>query len=187
MIIQNCSASEKRCLVSRSAYLQPCGLTNKSNWCYIHATLQTLFTCTPFYHLIMSLRSNVELRAGQSRTPITDAMVEFVSEFSPLAELPRAARRRDPQRAQLVLGPAFEPSYVYAMLARISSDTFRAAVTPEDAEEFLTCLLSGLQDEMTEVLNVYQKTQEDAAPVTNGAANDARDRLSEETESDSYD
>ena len=169
----------------KNADLQPRRLINKSNWCFIHATLQALLSCPPFYHLMRSLPSNVDLRACQIRTPIIEAMVEFVREFSPLAELPRAARRRDRERAQLrdlALDPAFEPSYIYAMLGRMSSDTFCVAGRQEDAEEFLTCLLNGLQDEMTEVLKVYRKTKENAEPVTNEAASGHADRLSEETQ-----
>ena len=87
-------------------------------------------------------------------------------EFSPLPELPRISRR-ERERGQLrdiQHGPPLEPSYVYAMLSRVSSDAFRVAGRQEDAEEFLTCLLSGLQDEMTEVLKV--RTAEDGGGGT---------------------
>ena len=75
-------------------------------------------------------------------------------EFSPLPELPRVPRRERGQLRDIQHGAPLEPSYVYAMLSRVSSDAFRVAGRQEDAEEFLTCLLSGLQDEMAEVLKV---------------------------------
>ncbi|XP_043227956.1 ubiquitin carboxyl-terminal hydrolase 10-like isoform X2 [Amphibalanus amphitrite] len=164
-------------LCHKTVYLQPRGLTNKSNWCYINAVLQALVSCTPFYHLMKSLPHNVGVLPDRSRTPIIDAMVEFIREFSPLPELPRISRR-ERERGQLrdiQHGAPFEPGYVYAMLSRVSSDAFRVAGRQEDAEEFLTCLLSGLQDEMTDVLKLYQKSKEEDAPPLNGAANgDAR-------------
>lgn len=45
----------------------------------------------------------------------------------------------------------FEPNYIYKMLSGIRSDTFVVEGRQEDAEEFLGCLLNGLNDEMMEV------------------------------------
>ncbi|XP_037085508.1 ubiquitin carboxyl-terminal hydrolase 10-like [Pollicipes pollicipes] len=173
----------------KNVYLQPRGLTNKSNWCYINATLQALASCTPFYHLMKSLPSNIGLQADNSRTPIIDAVVEFMNEFSSLPELQRV-KRRERERGHLrdmAVGPPFEPSYVYAMLSRVSSDAFRVAGRQEDAEEFLTCLLSGLQDEMTEVLKVYKKSQEEVEPAVNGSTNGDADHQPDQDDGDSDD
>ena len=41
--------------------LLPRGLINKSNWCYINATLQALVACPPFLHLMKSLVPLVRL------------------------------------------------------------------------------------------------------------------------------
>ncbi|KAF0292922.1 Ubiquitin carboxyl-terminal hydrolase 10-A [Amphibalanus amphitrite] len=176
-------------LCHKTVYLQPRGLTNKSNWCYINAVLQALVSCTPFYHLMKSLPHNVGVLPDRSRTPIIDAMVEFIREFSPLPELPRISRR-ERERGQLrdiQHGAPFEPGYVYAMLSRVSSDAFRVAGRQEDAEEFLTCLLSGLQDEMTDVLKLYQKSKEEDAPPVNGAANGDARHSDEDEDGDSDD
>jgi len=49
-------------------------------------------------------------------------------------------------------GVAFEPSYVYTMLKNTSSaGAFSVEGRQEDAEEFLSCLLNGINDEMLEV------------------------------------
>lgn len=47
---------------------------------------------------------------------------------------------------------AFEPSYVYTMLKNTSAaGVFSVEGRQEDAEEFLSCLLNGINDEMLEV------------------------------------
>lgn len=82
--------------------------------------------------------------------------LEFIGDLRLLQDVPRVSRR-ERERGQLrdlSLGAPLEPSYVYSMLSRVSNDAFRVAGRQEDAEEFLTCLLSGLQDEMAEVLKV---------------------------------
>lgn len=48
----------------------------------------------------------------------------------------------------------FEPSWIYKMLNGIRSDLIEGR--QEDAEEFLGCLLNGLNDEMLEVSGIPQ-------------------------------
>lgn len=52
--------------------LQPRGLCNRSNYCYINAILQALIACPPFYNMLKSLPSTT--KRGKSSTPIIDAM-----------------------------------------------------------------------------------------------------------------
>ena len=42
-------------LEHKAVSLQPRGLTNRSNYCYINATLQALIACPPFYNLMKSM------------------------------------------------------------------------------------------------------------------------------------
>lgn len=63
-----------------------------------------------------------------------------------------AARKEDPD-----FGISFEPSSIYKMLSKIRSDTFKVEGRQEDAEEFLSCLLNGLNDDMIEVLKACQR------------------------------
>lgn len=51
---------------------------------------------------------------------------------------------------EVVAGPTFEPTYVYKMLSAMHA-AFPVEGRQEDAEEFLSCLLNGLNDEMLEV------------------------------------
>uniref|UniRef100_A0A1B6DP74 ubiquitinyl hydrolase 1 n=1 Tax=Clastoptera arizonana TaxID=38151 RepID=A0A1B6DP74_9HEMI len=152
----------------RALSLQPRGLTNRSNYCYINAILQALVACPPFYNLMKALGAQCSPKNGKSYTPIIDSMVQFINEFEPMpvgARPPgrreKAQARKDDANAQalndIITGPAFEPSYVYKMLNSIRNDTtFQVEGRQEDAEEFLSCLLNGLNDEMLELVKLAE-------------------------------
>jgi hypothetical protein len=63
--------------------LQPRGLMNRGNWCYINATLQALVSCPPFYNVMKTFLVHPPVRRGKSSTPILDSIVQFVHEFHP--------------------------------------------------------------------------------------------------------
>lgn len=44
------------------------------------------------------------------------------------------------------------------MLSKIRSETFKVEGRQEDAEEFLSCLLNGLHDEMVEVMKTVKSS-----------------------------
>lgn len=149
-------------LEHKALSLQPRGLTNKSNWCYINSTLQALLACPPFYNLMKAL-SLPSRRSGKSSTPIIDSMVQFVNEFVPLSPTSRLrdrkekALRKDDGSIEVQCGAPFEPSYIYKMLNSIRSDTFKVEGRQEDAEEFLGCLLNALNDEMLELIKLVEE------------------------------
>lgn len=91
--------------------------------------------------------------------------VKFVNEFTPMSLSTRPVGRKEKAQAtkdnasacgEVVAGPAFEPAYVYKVLGAMQA-AFPVEGRQEDAEEFLTCLLNGLNDEMLEVscLHLY--------------------------------
>ncbi|XP_076349969.1 ubiquitin carboxyl-terminal hydrolase 10-like isoform X2 [Tachypleus tridentatus] len=135
-----------------TAFLQPRGLTNRSNWCYVNATLQALLVCPPFYNLLKQL-TNV---SGQSRenssTPILDSLMEFIQEFPVIPQSSRNKRKED-----LVIGLSFEPVNIYKMLNVINSECVKGH--QEDAEEFLSCILNGLHEEMLAVLQITRENE----------------------------
>lgn len=61
-------------LVMAPLALLPRGLINKSNWCYINATLQALIACSPFVHLVKSLERFTGRKHEESTTPIMDSV-----------------------------------------------------------------------------------------------------------------
>lgn len=77
-------------------------------------------------------------------------------EFMPLSETARLPRKdRAGKRGDdtvIESGFALEPSYVYTMLKYTSAaGVFSVEGRQEDAEEFLSCLLNGINDEMLDV------------------------------------
>lgn len=59
---------------NHSVSLFPRGLLNKSNYCYINATLQALVACPPFYHLMKAIPQLPPSYRAHTKTPVTDAM-----------------------------------------------------------------------------------------------------------------
>nr|XP_034186033.1 ubiquitin carboxyl-terminal hydrolase 10 isoform X1 [Osmia lignaria] len=140
--------------------LLPRGLTNRSNYCYINSILQALLACPPFYNLLMALPHSKN-PSKTSSTPLIDNMIKFVHEFTPLSDAARLARKdRANKRGEDTIvdiqsGVAFEPSYVYTMLKNTSAaGVFSVEGRQEDAEEFLSCLLNGINDEMLELIKL---------------------------------
>lgn len=89
----------------------------------------------------------------------------FVSEFNPLpasARLKRADRAARSKEGEvqydIPTGPPFEPQCVYRMLSVIQTDTMVEG-RQEDAEEFLSCLLNGLNDEMLDLMKMTRSNE----------------------------
>lgn len=84
--------------------------------------------------------------------------MDFVNEFGPLPAAARigkrekSARNKEENTVEIVPGPAFEPLGIYKILDKVRGESsFNIEGRQEDAEEFLSCLLNGLSDEMFEV------------------------------------
>jgi len=142
----------------------PRGLTNRSNWCFVNAILQALLACPPFYNLMKALPSKTPTNnsATKSNTPMIDSVVEFVNEFTPL-EMMNKNQKKDKARKKedLPTGNALEPSYVYRTLLQLESETFKVIEgRQEDAEEFLTCMLNMISDEMSALLKLTEVQQQ---------------------------
>lgn len=79
--------------------------------------------------------------------------VQFVEEFKLVPQKARRdkSRKLDTAPQEIIPGKPFEPSYMYNMLSVIQNNSTFTMGQQEDAQEFLTCLLNGLNDEMVEV------------------------------------
>ena len=92
----------------------------------------------------------------ESFTKTTYFSSTFIKEFQPLPAGQRVSRRVDKTQKQdpnvlINCDIPFEPIYFHKMLNGMRSDTFVVEGRQEDAEEFLCCLLNGMNDEMLEV------------------------------------
>jgi len=153
--------------------LLPRGLTNRSNWCFVNAILQALLACPPFYNMMKNLPNSVlDLKTQKSKTPMLDSIVEFVNEFSVLEQMNRNQKKdKNRKKEDVVTGICLEPGYVYKMLLNLEEDTFKVVDgRQEDAEEFLTCLLNGLSDEMLAMMKLADEQPIVEAPVNGSAA-----------------
>ncbi|EDO40519.1 predicted protein [Nematostella vectensis] len=132
------------------------GLVNKANWCYINATLQALLVCPPFFNLMRQVELIPEREASTS-TPILDSIPLVTTNINPCMvvifgnlycpALLFSANTGKTPKSDFRTGPNLEPSYIGKMLATIES-TLSAKGHQEDAEEFLSCLLNGIHEEM---------------------------------------
>lgn len=86
--------------------------------------------------------------------------IRFINEFSPVSEDARLQRKdlraqknNESTANDIRMGIAFEPSYVYTMFKNSpSARGFSIDGRQEDAEEFLSCLLNSISEEMLEVI-----------------------------------
>ncbi|KAF1800109.1 hypothetical protein FB192DRAFT_1449593 [Mucor lusitanicus] len=140
--------------------LQPRGLINNVNTCFMNVILQPLSHCAPFYNLIKTI-SNQVAHTIKSKTPLLDSIIEFINEF-PCERLDHMEKYGEP----------FVPEYVYnALREQKKFDTLRGR--QEDSEEFLCFLLDGLHEEMTAVLKEQQdKKEAEAAAAAKAAGGD---------------
>ncbi|XP_072236661.1 ubiquitin carboxyl-terminal hydrolase 10 isoform X2 [Leuresthes tenuis] len=166
-------------LIHKPVSLQPRGLINKGNWCYINATLQALIACPPMYHLMKSIPLHNEAQRPCTSTPMIDNFVRLVNEFNnmPVPSKTKQQAVGDKVIKDIRPGVPFEPTYIYRLLTliksslseKISADVFTVCSQgrQEDAEEYLGFTLNGLHEEML-ALKKLISPQEEKAPTPNG-------------------
>uniref|UniRef100_A0A673CF91 Ubiquitin carboxyl-terminal hydrolase n=1 Tax=Sphaeramia orbicularis TaxID=375764 RepID=A0A673CF91_9TELE len=125
-------------LIHKPVSLQPRGLINKGNWCYINATLQALIACPPMYHLMKSFPLHNETQRPCTSTPMIDNFI-FCSVMSPQA----------------------------ARLLTLIKSSLSEKGRQEDAEEYLGFTLNGLHEEML-ALKKLISPQEEKVSTPNG-------------------
>ncbi|KAG2469815.1 UB10A hydrolase, partial [Polypterus senegalus] len=154
-------------LIHKPVSLQPRGLINKGNWCYINATLQALIACPPMYHLMKSIPVFTETERPCTSTPMLDSFVRLVNEFSNMP-VPSKAKQQGGDKVvkDIRPGSAFEPTYIYKLLTVIKSSLSEKG-RQEDAEEYLGFILNGLHEEML-ALKRLVLPKEDNGFVLNG-------------------
>ncbi|XP_069758265.1 ubiquitin carboxyl-terminal hydrolase 10 isoform X2 [Narcine bancroftii] len=154
-------------LVHKPVSLQPRGLINKSNWCYINATLQALVACPPMYHLMKSIPMFSEIQRPRSSTPMIDSFVRLMNEFSTMP-IPSKTKPGpgDKSVKDIRTGVPFEPTYIYRLLTVIKSSLSEKG-RQEDAEEYLGFILNGLHEEML-TLKKLITPQDEKIALSNG-------------------
>jgi len=172
----------------RASVIKPRGLSNRSNWCFVNAILQALLACPPFYNLMKAVPKDLlePSRSGQGK--ILQAVHTFFAEFSPLEHFPKLNNRRR-KTEDLPQGKILEPASIYNYLLNSLSptDTFKVVEgRQEDAEEFLTFLLNGLNDEMLALFKSVDQQQQQGQEGSE-AASDPEGQADQEEEEEEED
>ncbi|XP_029000337.1 ubiquitin carboxyl-terminal hydrolase 10 isoform X2 [Betta splendens] len=155
-------------LIHKPVSLQPRGLINKGNWCYINATLQALIACPPMYHLMKSIPLHNETQRPCTSTPMIDNFVRLVNEFSNMPVPSKTKQQGVGEKVTKDIRPGapFEPTYIYRLLTLIKSSLSEKG-RQEDAEEYLGFTLNGLHEEML-ALKKLISPQEEKPSTPNG-------------------
>ncbi|KAG5979992.1 hypothetical protein E4U55_004504 [Claviceps digitariae] len=165
-----------------ASLIEPRGLINTGNMCYMNSILQVLVFCTPFYDFLEQLRQKAA-HNFKSETPLVDILVVFMQEFKVLASASTADRLRSTVRPETFeqYGEPFTPEFVYDAIRQLSRFASMEHGHQQDAEEFLGFLLQTLDDEcthlMNKALNSEGKKAEGSAPATQNAPDASGDWL----------
>ncbi|KAF2220372.1 hypothetical protein BDZ85DRAFT_204334 [Elsinoe ampelina] len=137
----------------KMAFLEPRGLVNTGNMCYMNSILQVLVFCVPFYDFLDQVGKRAA-HSFKSDTPLLDAMIMFMREFKVIdsAESAEKLRMRLKDNELEQYGDSLIPEYVYGVINRLPRFSSMRRGHQQDAEEFLGFLLAGLHDECTSVM-----------------------------------
>ncbi|OAQ90356.1 ubiquitin C-terminal hydrolase [Purpureocillium lilacinum] len=158
------------------SFLEPRGLINTGNMCYMNSVLQVLMFCVPFYDFLGQV-SKRAVHSFKSDTPLVDAMIMFMHEFKTLAsasspkQLGRTLKPEDFEK----YGEPFTPEFVYEAIRQLSRFASMRRGHQQDAEEFLGFLLQSLDDECTHVMSSSQANDSETASVDLTASQSSAD------------
>ncbi|KAK5660147.1 hypothetical protein OQA88_13616 [Cercophora sp. LCS_1] len=138
---------------SRLAYLEPRGLFNTGNVCYMNSVLQVLIFCVPFFDFLDQVSKKLAF-SFKSETPLLDAMINFMREFKVIhsaTSVEQLQKRLKPEELERY-GESFIPQFVYDAIGKLPRFADMKRGHQQDAEEFLGFLLEGLHDECAHIM-----------------------------------
>lgn len=143
----------------KTVFLEPRGLINTGNMCYMNSVLQVLMFCSPFYDFLDQTSQRV-VHSFKSETPLLDAMILFMQEYKILKLAPTNEQLRKIIRGEEIerYGEPFTPDFVYEAIRQLSRFASMRRGHQQDAEEFLGFMLQSLDDECTHVMNNASQT-----------------------------
>ncbi|KAF3923498.1 hypothetical protein ABW21_db0208768 [Orbilia brochopaga] len=135
--------------------IEPRGLINTGNMCFMNSILQTLLFCGPFYMLLDTISRNVVFNfSGQ--TPLIDASILFLREFRKLQPNGNGPNGEGASDVALAGNP-FVPEYVYEAVRQSKRFSSMLRGHQQDAEEFLGFFLDVFHEECVTALKSSSK------------------------------
>lgn len=146
-------------------FLEPRGLVNTGNMCYMNSVLQVLVFCVPFFDFLDQV-SKKAAYSFDSKTPLLDAMIMFMREFKVIDSAASAEqlRRRLKSEELEQYGEQFTPEFVYDAIRKLPRFASMRRGHQQDAEEFLGFLLEGLHDECAQVMRAAPPSTSSTTP-----------------------
>ena len=120
----------------RVVHLNPRGLNNFGNQCFMHSALQALVNLPQFYYMLVMLPNRTTHDLKCSTTPILDSLKEFVSNFKVYK-----SDNRGKQRQQGKAMSEFSIESPFSLMKSLLSHKIVAQGQQEDVEEFLFSIL----------------------------------------------
>ncbi|KXX81918.1 putative ubiquitin carboxyl-terminal hydrolase 3 [Madurella mycetomatis] len=146
-------------------FLEPRGLVNTGNMCYMNSVLQVLIFCIPFFDFLDQV-SKKAAYSFKSDTPLVDAMVMFMREFKVIDSAASAdqLKKRLKSEEYEQYGEPFTPEFVYDAIRKLPRFASMRRGHQQDAQEFLGFLLEGLHDECAQVMRAAPASTASTAP-----------------------
>ncbi|KNG87719.1 ubiquitin hydrolase [Aspergillus nomiae NRRL 13137] len=148
----------------KTAFLEPRGLVNTGNMCYMNSVLQILVSCVPFYQFLDHIGRRAS-HSFQSDFPMIDALIMFMKEFRVID----AAHSEEQLRLRLKpneleqYGDAFTPEFVYQVIRQLPRFRDMRRGHQQDAQEFLGFLLEEMHEECARAAKDAPLTKTDGA------------------------
>ncbi|KAI5857319.1 cysteine proteinase [Durotheca rogersii] len=153
------------------SFLEPRGLINPGNMCYMNSVLQVLIFCIPFYDFLDQVGKKAA-HSFKSETPLIDAMIMFMREYKVIDSAVSAEqlRRRLKSEELEQYGEPFTPEFVYDAIRKLPRFAGMRAGHQQDAEEFLGFVLEALHDECAKVMRRVADSSATASVGNSSAA-----------------
>ncbi|KAI1156875.1 cysteine proteinase [Nemania diffusa] len=151
------------------SFIEPRGLVNTGNMCYMNSVLQALIFCTPFYDFLDQVSKKVA-HSFKSETPLIDAMVMFLREYKVIQSAATVDQLQKKLKSEELeqYGDSLTPGFVYDAVKRLPRFASMEHGHQQDAEEFLGFLLQAIDDECAHVMRHLDESS--TAPAASPAA-----------------